>query len=312
MFYDQPSNLWATLESAFRAEIIFQWTVMFHVAAVAGALFATVVALWPGVQRRGWIVYFSVAYWSGLLYYLIAGQLQCSICVQAYLNYADYLAAIAAGLAFQAIVFHAALRPLAVWIGTIAFAVLGMFIVVQSLHLRGVYALPTAMKVSIPLPQQVERVKVAVKNIIPQGDEIAVIASDRRILLGLTEAGVRFPPWTLISPFNYRRIQDGLDPEVRDQTAREIEDISDWTDSTARRWLSQTYDWLLVQYQPEMRQADWVIWHPKSSLVVGALERCFVRERVYEIADIDPMLKFMLYRRSGSGPMCVDIAGGQN
>lgn len=303
-YYDQPGSWHALIQSAFRLEIVRDWVAWHHLPQVVAALFAVATLMAFGLPRLKWLSFFTAAYWLGLLYYLVAGQLQCSACVQAYLNYVDYLAAIAGGLALQAIldrgVFsRARLLPA-------AFAGIILLVVTQSFLIKGRLELPSAFHQAMSLPKQVDLLTMKIRGKIQADTPVGIVGVDKRLLLALTEADVKFTAWSLVMPYNYRRIAAGLLPDEIERTRQEIEALTDWTDLTADRWLSKDYQRIVVVDSPRTPSPEWVIWHAGSPKVINALSRCFEKELAISVDEIDPPMTISIYGRRISGAVCLD------
>ena len=305
--YDPPRSIIGILASALRLEIFLDWTATHHISAVVGAGLATIVAYKNPTQRRGWMAYFAAVYWSGLAYYIFAGQLQCAICVQAYANYIDYLGALAGGLAFQVCTEREAGRGRRelVRFRKIAITVALAAVALQVLRLHGSLRLPSAFR-EPALPPQVRLVADAVRGLVPPGDEVAVVGVDNRILLGLSTAGVRFPPVNIGLYSHYRLIQAGISPEQVRGVDSDVEAMGSFTDATARKWMERDFNWLLVQEEPQ--PAAVTPWNPSSPLVLGGLSRCFTKNRTIPVSGTVPALRFSLYRRTASGPTCAPVS----
>lgn len=303
-YYDQPGSWHALIQSAFRLEIVRDWVAWHHLPQVVAALFAVATLMAFGLSRLKWLSFFTAAYWLGLLYYLVAGQLQCSACVQAYLNYVDYLAAIAGGLALQAIldrgVFSKArLLPA-------AFAGIILLVVTQSFLIKGRLELPSAFHQAMSLPKQVDLLAMKIRGKIQADTPVGIVGVDKRLLLALTEADVKFTAWSLVMPYNYRRIAAGLTPGEIERTRQEIEALTDWTDLTADRWLSKDYQRIVVVDAPRTPSPEWVIWHAAAPKVINALSRCFEKELAISVDEIDPPMTISVYGRRISGAVCLD------
>lgn len=301
-YYDQPASLHAMIRSAFRLEIVRDWIAWHHLPQVAAALFALAVLAAFGVSRLKWLSFFTTAYWLGLLYYLVAGQLQCSICVQAYLNYVDYLAAIAGGLALQVILDRSVLsRPRLL---AAAFASIVLAVAAQSLLIGGRLKVPSAFHQNGSLPKQVDLLATKIRNKIQADVPIGIVGTDSRLLLALTADDVKFSAWSIVMPYNYRRIAAGLAPDEIERTRQEIEALTDWTDLTADRWLNQDYQRIIVQDLPRTPRLEWMIWHQDAPKVVSALSRCFEKEGTISVGELDPPMTLSVYRRRISGEVC--------
>jgi hypothetical protein len=304
VYYDQPASLGAMIRSAFRFEILRDWVTWHHLPQVAAALFAVATMVVFGIARLRWLSFFATAYWLGLLYYLIAGQLQCSICVQAYLNYIDYLAAISGGLALQVILDQRVL-PRASALAA-AFASLILLVLTQSLLIGGRLKLPSAFHQNMSLPKQVDLLTAKIRGKIQANAPMGIVGVDNRLLLALTASDVKFSAWSLAMPYNYSRISAGLTPGEIEHTRQEVEALTDWTDLTADRWLSEDYQRIIVLDLPRAPRPDWVIWHRDAPRVINALSRCFEKEQTISVGEIDPPMTLSVYDRRISGRSCLE------
>ena len=142
------------------------------------------------------------------------------------------------------------------------------------------------------------------KTALPSGAVTGIVGLDSRIPLALAEAGVHVPPIFLnVTPY-YRKLNDGLTPELQAKAIAEIADLSMWTDAIARQWVESDFDWLVVQRQPPNR-ASWLIWAPEAPLVTTALDKCFERGPAPAFATFDPPLMIELYKRVRRGKVCL-------
>jgi hypothetical protein len=305
-YYDQPASLQAMIQSAFRLEVVRDWVIWHHLPPVAAAVFAATTLVSFGILRLRWLSLFTTAYWLGLLYYLVAGQLQCTICVQAYLNYIDYLAAISAGLALQLILDRRLLPR--TFVLAVAFASITLLVPVQSLLIGGRLKLPSAFHQNMSLPKQIDLLTARIRGKIQADVPLGIVGADNRLLLALAADGVKFSAWSIVMPANYRRISPGLTADETDRTRREVEALTDWTDLTADRWLSEEYQRIVVVDSPRTARPEWVIWHPDAPKVENALSHCFEKEQTIPVGEIDPPMKIAIYRRRISGMSCLETS----
>ncbi len=303
-YYDQPASWHALIQSAFRLEIIRDWVAWHHLPQVMAALFSLATLVAFGISRLKWLSFFTAAYWLGLLYYLVAGQLQCSACVQAYLNYVDYLAAIAGGLALQAILDRGVFSRARLL--TAAFASIILLVVMQSFLINGRLKLPSAFHQAMSLPKQVDLLAMQIRGKIHSDAPIGIVGVDKRLLLALTVVDVKFTAWSLVMPYNYRRIAAGLSPDEIERTRQEIEALTDWTDLTADRWLSKDYQRIVGVDSPRTPSPEWVIWRADAPKVINALSRCFEKELAISVDEIAPPMTTSVYGRRISGAVCLD------
>ena len=176
-YYDQPASWHALIQSAFRLEIVRDWVAWHHLPQVMAALFAVATLMAFGISRLKWLSFFTAAYWLGLFYYLIAGQLQCSACVQAYLNYVDYLSAMAGGLALQ-VVLDRGILPRAQLLA-VAFTSIILLVGTQSFLIRDRLKLPSAFHQTMSLPKEVDLLAMRMRGKIKQIPQL--------VLWGLTK-----------------------------------------------------------------------------------------------------------------------------
>lgn len=285
-------------------EMLRDWILMHHAIPIAAAFFATVLASVRRIPNRGWTLLFALSFWAMMLYHHLGGQAFCPICIQGYANYFDFLAALASGLALQGLLQCSASRvtKAAVVCLTAAF-VAGAAL--QSWSLTGVNRLPSIRNRTDSLPPEIDVAGAALKTLLPRGAAVGIVGFDPRISLALQEAEVRIPPIFLNITSFYRKLNDGLAPEVRAKTIAEIADLSAWTDAIARQWIENDFDWLVVQLQPAARSQSWLVWAPDAPLITTALEKCFERGAAPSFANFDPPLSVELYKRVRRGKVCL-------
>lgn len=301
----QPATLLHMLAYAFGWEILRDWIIAHHAVPIAAALFATIVAALGRMQNRGWIALFAVSYWGMLVFHHLGAQSYCPICIQGYLNYFDYLAALAGGLSLHGVMqtrlSGRLIRDAAVFavVASVGLAA------VQAWSLTGVNKLPSLRNRTGSLPQEVRIAGQAMRTLLAPGTSTGFVGRDSRIPLALASAGIRIPPVTLSLPSFYRKLDENLTPEQRAQTIEEIRQLSAWTDVIASEWIEDAGDWLVVQRQPVAPVVPWLIWAPDAPLVKTGLEKCF--ELVAEPAfnDFVPPLSIALYRRLRRGKACL-------
>jgi hypothetical protein len=223
--------------------------------------------------------------------------------VQAYLNYVDYLAAIAGGLALQAILDRGVFSRARLL--TAAFASIILLVVMQSFLINGRLKLPSAFHQAMSLPKQVDLLAMQIRGKIHSDAPIGIVGVDKRLLLALTVVDVKFTAWSLVMPYNYRRIAAGLSPDEIERTRQEIEALTDWTDLTADRWLSKDYQRIVVVDSPRTPSPEWVIWRADAPKVINALSRCFEKELTVSVDEIDPPMTLSVYGRRISGAACL-------
>lgn len=301
----QPSSVMDLLAYAFGWEMLRDWILGHHVLPIAAALLATSVMGVRVIPNRGWIALFAASYWVMLVYHHLGGQSFCPICIQAYANYFNYLAALAGGLAL-----HGLLQTRwnsrfgrRVAVGAIALSV--VVAAAQSWSLTGVNKLPSIRNRTDSLPQQVDTAGLAMQALLPPGSQVGFVGRDSRIPLALARADVRVPPVTLSLIFFYRKLNDNLTTEQQARALEELGQLSMWTDAIARDWIRDANDWLVVQRQPVDHVFPWLVWAPEAPLVKTGLERCFelVSEKTFD--QFVPTLSVALYRRIRRGNFCL-------
>jgi hypothetical protein len=293
------------LEYAFGWDVMGHYFLNHHAVPFATALAATIVAALRPIPNRGWTALFATSYWALLIFHHLGLQSLCGGCIQAYANYVDYLAALAGGLALHGVMLTSRSDLLA---RAFAVGVVGASIAlsaVQAWSLTGLYGVPSIRNRTDSLPAEVGIAAAAMKTLLPSGAVTGIVGLDSRIPLALAEAGVRFPPIFLNVTSFYRKLNEGLTPELRAKTSAEIADLSMWTDEVARQWIESDFDWLVVQRQPVARPAPWLIWAPGAPLIATALEKCFERGSDSAFAAFDPPLSVELYKRVRRGKVCL-------
>jgi len=176
---------------------------------------------------------------------------------------------------------------------------------VQSWSLTGVNKLPSIRNRTDALPQEVRIAGEAMKTLLAPGSSVGFVGRDSRIPLALASADVRVPPVTLSLVAFYRKLDENLTPEQRSQTLEEIRQLSMWTDVTAREWIEDAGDWLVVQRQPVDYVFPWLVWAPEAPLIKTGLEKCFEPVSEPAFADFVPPLSIALYRRVRRGKICL-------
>lgn len=297
-------TLRALLRYAFGWEMWRDWMLAHHMLPMAGVVMAALVAMVPRIANRGWMLLSVVAYGGMLVFHHLGAQTYCPICIQAYANYFDYLGALAGGLAVHGLLQRfpsmPAMRAFAV--GLIVASVVTA--AVQSWSLTGVNRLPSIRHGADSLPQEVKDVSAVFAPSLPAGASVSMVGLDPRIPLALERAGIRIPAVDLGVASNYRQLKPGLTPEQQALTIGELEDLSTWTDATARRWMADDYDWLIVQRRPE-RFPPWLIWAPDAPLVKTGLAACFEPAGMHRFDAFTPPLTFEIYKRVRRGSVCL-------
>ncbi len=301
---EREPGLAGFLGYVFGWEMLRDWILAHHVIPIAAALFAAVFASVRNIPNRGWTLLFAGSYWAMLVYHHLGGQSFCPICIQAYANYFDYLAALAGGLALQGLLQPSANRVAQAAVICLVAASVAVA-AVQSWSLTGVNRLPSIRNRADSLPAEVDRAGATMKTLLPRGTVAGIVGFDPRIPLALQEADVGIPPVFLTLPSTYRKLNQGLTPELQASTIAELADLSAWTDAIARQWIENDFDWLVVQRQPDPRYPSWLIWTPDAPLITKALEKCFERGAAPAFADFDPPLAIELYKRVRRGKICL-------
>jgi hypothetical protein len=301
----QPATVLRLLAYAFGWEMWRDWILGHHAVPIAAALFATIVAAMRQIQNRGWIALFAASYWGMLAFHHLGAQSYCPICIQAYANYFDYLAALAGGLALHGLMQAAPnvgfVRGVAV--GAVAASV-GLA-AAQAWSLSGGNKLPSIRNQTDSLPHEVRVAGETMRTLLPPGSRVGFVGRDSRIPLALVSAGVRVPPVTLSLVSLYRKLDENLTPEQGAQTIEEIRQLSGWTDVIAREWIEDAGDWLVVQRQPIDYVFPWLIWAPEAPLIKTGLEKCFELASEPVFAEFVPPLSIALYRRVHRGKICL-------
>jgi hypothetical protein len=301
---EREPGLAGFLGYVFGWEMLRDWILMHHAIPIAAAFFATVLASVRRIPHRGWTLLFTLSFWAMMLYHHLGGQSFCPICIQGYANYFDFLAALAGGLALQGLLQPAASRlAKAAVICLFAASLAGAAL--QSWSLTGVNRLPSLRNQTDSLPAEVNLAGATMKTLLPRGTVAGIVGFDPRISLALQEADIRIPPVFLSLSSFYRKVNDGLKPELQAKTVAEIADISLWTDAIARQWIENDFDWLVVQRQPAPRTPSWLIWAPDTPLINTALQKCFERSAAPAFSGFDPPLAVDLYRRIRRGKVCL-------
>ncbi len=120
------------------------------------------------------------------------------------------------------------------------------------------------------------RIGEALKGNLPANSLVGLASMDPRIPLALADADARISPVALSLTSFYRKLNDNLTAEQKAVTTAEIAELSLWTDLTAKNWMRNDYEFLLVQRRPD-RFPSWLIWSPDAPLVVRGLAKCFER-----------------------------------
>ncbi len=293
------------LAYAFGWDILGHYLLNHHGVPVASALAATIVAALRPIPNRGWTALFAASYWAMLVFYNLGLQSMCGGCIQAYANYADYLAALAGGLAVHGLMVtnRSDLLVRGIAVGTVV-ASIGLA-AEQAWSLTGVYRLPSIRNRSDSLPEEVRAAGEAMRTLLPPGSAVELVGRDLRIPLALTLADIRIPPVTLTLVTSYRELDANVTPEEATQATQEMRQLTGWTDEIAREWMQQNGDWMIVQRKPVDPVVPWLIWAPDAPLVKTGLEKCFEPVAQPEFTNFVPPLSFTLYRRIRRGKVCL-------
>jgi hypothetical protein len=301
---EHKSGLAGYLGYVFGWDMLRNWILAHHAIPVAAALFATIFASVRNIPSRGWTLLFALSYWAMLLYHHLGAQSFCPICIQGYANYFNYLAALAGGLALQGLLWPAAGRIGRVIVVCLS-AVMVAVAAVQSWRLTGPHGLPSIRNQADSLPAEIGIAGATLRTLLPRGAVVGMVGVDPRIPLALQEADARLPPIFLTLSSTYRKLNDGLTPEIQARTIAEFNEISAWTDAVARQWIEDDFDWLAVQRQPVAGYPSWLIWTPEAPLITTALEKCFEKVAAPAFANFDPPFAVDLYKRVGRGKVCL-------
>jgi hypothetical protein len=293
------------LAYAFSYGMLRYWIIGHHVVPMAAASIAVIVAALRPIQNRGWIAFFAWSYWGLLLFHHLGAQSYCPICIQAYANFFDYLAALAGGLVLHGVMQAARnvgfIRSVAV--GAVAASV-GLS-AAQAWSLSGGNKLPSIRNQTDSLPHEVRTAGEAIRTLLAAGSKVEFVGSDPRIPLALASADVRVPPVTLSLVSFYRKLNENLTAEQRAQTIEEIRQLSVWTDVIANDWIQDAGDWMVVQRQPVGYVYPWLVWTPEGPLIKTGLEKCFELVSEPTFAEFVPPLSIALYRRVRRGKICL-------
>jgi hypothetical protein len=293
------------LAYAFGWDILGHYLLNHHGVPVASALAATIVAALRPIPNRGWTALFAASYWAMLVFYNLGLQSMCGGCIQAYANYADYLAALAGGLALHGLMLTSRSDRLA---RVIAVGVAGASIGLaaeQAWSLTGVYQLPSIRNRADSLPEEVRAAGEAMRTLLPSGSTVEFVGRDSRIPLALARAEVRVPPITLTLISAYRKLNENLTPEQAAQAIEEFRQLTAWTDEIAREWIQQNGDWMIVQRQPVDAVLPWLVWAPDAPLMKTGLENCFEPVAEESFVTFVPPLSIALYKRVRRGRICL-------
>jgi hypothetical protein len=233
------------------------------------------------------------------------------------MNYSDFLSAIALGLSVQSIAEKIATGRRQYFSAGV-FLMFLIVVVVQLHVLTGRLALPTLQNRATAYPAELVDIEVAFANQLPkiidkfsgtgQNDKIdfGIIGTDLRILYTLDRLGYNFPPVTNTLPWDYRRLRPDADAETLKKARNELESIALWTDSTVEKWLTNSFEWILVERKPSRHNFDWLIWKRDHPLIVYALSNCFVRAGDIYVPSATPEILASLYYRTRRGQDCIN------
>ena len=300
----QPT-LRAMLAYAFGWDILGHYVLNHHGVPVASALAAMIVAALCPIPNRGWTALFAASYWAMLVFYHLGLQAICPSCIQGYANYANYLAALAGGLALHGLMLTSRSNRLA---RVIAVGVVGASIGLaaeQAWSLTGVYQLPSIRNRADSLPAEVRAAGGVMRTLLPPGSAVEFVGRDSRIPLALALADIRVPPVTLTLVTSYRELNANVTPAEASQATQEMRQLTIWTDEIAREWIQQNGDWMIVQRQPVDRAPPWLVWAPEAPLIKTGLEKCFEPVAEKAFAEFVPPLSIALYRRVRRGKICL-------
>jgi hypothetical protein len=298
-------TLWHLLAYAFGWDVLGHYVLNHHAVPIASAVFAMIVAALRPIPNRGWTGLFAASYWALLVFYHLGLQSMCGGCIQAYANFANYLAALAGGLALHGLMVTSRSKLAARSMAAGMVVTLIALAAEQAWSLTGNYQLPSIRNRTDPLPAEVKVAGATMKTLLPRGTVAGIVGVDPRIPLALQVADVRVPPVFLTLPSTYRKLNEGLTPEQHATTIAELADLSGWTDEIAKQWIENDFDWLVVQRLPAPPALPWLIWAPDAPLITTALEKCFERGAAPDFADFDPPLSVELYKRVRRGKVCL-------
>ena len=293
------------LGRAFSLGMLRDWIAAHHILPLLVAFWATILGLYKNTLNRGWIVLFALSYWGMLIFHHLGAQSYCPICIQAYANYFNYLAALAGGLSL-----HSMLRrnpDSCIQRGTVVSIILIALALAaaQSWSLSGVNKLPSIRNRTDSLPDEVRQASSALSSLLPPGSRVEFVGRDPRIHLALARSDIRFPPISLALTSYYRRLNDNLSPEQTLETIEELRQLTMWTDEIAKEWIQDNGDWIVLQREPVDYAFPWLIWSPAAILIKNGLQNCFEQVAESSFATFVPPLSFALYRRTKRGNICL-------
>ncbi|HTB04918.1 MAG TPA: hypothetical protein VK804_30975 [Bradyrhizobium sp.] len=294
------------LAYAFGWDIMGHYFLNHHIVPIASALAATIVAALRPIPNRGWTALFAASYWYMFAFNHLGLQPICGGCIQAYANYFNYLAALAGGLALHGLMLmsRSDLRARVIAVG-VAGASIGLA-AEQAWSLTGVYnQLPSIRNRANSLPEEVRTAGEVMRTLLPPGSAVEFVGRDSRIPLALALAEIRVPPVTLVLTSSYRELNANVTAEDAAQAREELRQITAWTDETAREWIQQNGNWMVVQRQPVDHVLPWLIWAPDAPLIKTGLEKCFEQVAEPVFSTFEPPLSFALYRRIRRGKVCL-------
>ena len=293
------------LAYAFGRDILAHYYFNHHGVPFASALAATIVAALRPIPNRGWTALFAASYWAMLVFYHLGLQSICGSCIQGYANYANYLAALAGGLALHGLMLTSRSELLA---RGIAVGMAGASIAlaaVQAWSLTGPYQLPSIRNRADSLPEEVRAAGEVMRTLLPPGSAAEFVGRDSRIPLALALADIRIPPVTLTLTSSYREMNANVTPAEAAQATQEMRQLTIWTDEIAKEWIQQNGDWMIVQRQPVDNVIPWLVWAPDAPLVKTGIEKCFEPVAEKAFSEFVPPLSIALYRRVRRGKICL-------
>ncbi|WKA26974.1 hypothetical protein [Bradyrhizobium roseum] len=301
---EQKNSLIELLVYAFGWEMWRDWMLGHHLLPMVAVVLAAIVALLPRITNRGWIMLFVAAYCGLLVFHHLGSQSYCPICIQSYANYFDYLGALAGGLAIHGLLRHFSFALAARGLAVVAIVAAVVTAAMQSWSLTGTNRLPSLRNSVDALPQEVSEISAMLTQSLQPGSSFGVVGLDPRIPLALARADMRFPAVSLSLGSSYRQLKPNLTAEQEAQTIKELDELSVWTDTTAKRWIESDYDWLVVQRRPD-KFPPWLIWSPQAPLVKTGLEKCFEKTTTRDYDTFTPPLVIELYKRVRRGSACL-------
>ena len=316
MYYEKPNSLPDMLSRIAHPADIRDWFIYFHLPSIFAATFSFFISFFGNIKRRNLILFFVALFAANSLYNAVGGTLQCSICGQAYMNYSDFLSAIALGLALQSITekVKAGKRE---YFSIVICLIFSVIVLIQFNLLTGRLALPTLQNRTVAYYAELKNIEEAFANQLPKivnkfstlkpndQTEFGIIGTDLRVLYTLDLLEYSFPPVTNTLPWDYRRLITGVDTETLEKAQSELEALALWTDGTVDKWLAYSFEWILIERKPSQHHREWLIWRSDDPSVEYALSNCFVHAGNISVPGAQPEILLSVHHRTLKGNECV-------